>query len=165
MVNDIGSDQERILGFVFPPLLRTRLVFEAQELIIPPAVIGAMWRGAFGRALRTNDPAVYSRMFEPCLPESPIPAGNFPSPFVLDADSPSDLVVLSGDPIALDITLFGPAVNDAAAIVEAFQQAGIDGLGKGRGRADLQQAGTVWGDDPEGRPEIPTVPGAIAESW
>ena len=89
---------------------------------------------------------------------SAVASDNMPSPFVLDPTPLTELAVLPGDTISLDITLIGPGVDDAAVVVQAFQQAGATGLGKGRGRANLTQAGTVWTTDPEGRPEIPQPP-------
>jgi len=142
-----------------PPLFRIRLEFVAQTLIVPPPAIGAMWRGAFGSALRRMDPGAYQRLFEPVPPDgSSVKPQNMPSPFVIDADLPSDLVVLPGETLCVDITLVGDAVAETLIVVQAFEAAAAKGLGKGRGKAELRHAGTIWLDDPEGAPCVPLVP-------
>lgn len=142
-----------------PPLLRMRLVFEVMEPIVPPQAIGAMWRGAVGRTLRQIDVGAYRRLLAPEPgPDCPIRRDNMPAPFVIDAETPADLVALPGDILQLDVTMIGAAAVEAPTLLEAFEMAGQDGLGKGRGRAALIQAGSVWTESPANGPEVPQAP-------
>lgn len=151
-------DHEQILTRL-PPLLRMRLVFEVAEPIVPSQAIGAMWRGALGKALRGIDVAAYRRLLAPEPgPGSSIGRDNMPAPFVIDAEMPQDLVALPGDPLTVDVTMIGEAATDAPTLLEAFEAAGHAGLGKGRGQAALVQAGTIWNDHPDGLPEVPRPP-------
>ncbi|SNR44657.1 Uncharacterized conserved protein [Puniceibacterium sediminis] len=142
-----------------PAVFRIRLEFVAHTPIVPPPAIGAMWRGAFGNALRRMDPGAYQRLFEPFPPQgSSVKKQNMPSPFVIDADAPPDLVILPGETFLVYFTLIGEAVAEALIAVQAFEAAAADGLGKGRGTAELTHAGTIWSDDPNGAPAVPLVP-------
>lgn len=146
-------------GFAFPPLLRLRLVFQAETLIAPPQASGAMWRGALGKVLRESDPDTYAALFEPRPPSgSGIGPGNMPGPFVLDPAPLPDLVAAPGEPIEVDVTLIGPGIEAAGGVITGFDRAARGGLGKGGGRARLVDWAPVWSDDPDGFPEVPPVP-------
>lgn len=128
------------------PLMRYRLRFRVDDpQPLQGIYLGSAWRGAFGRALRrsaciTNLPrcddcallerCVYPRTFEKRTPPDAQKLRLYPTapnPYVLAPRTASD-----DGAIALDVTLFGHANDDAPAILHALERAGRDGLTRHR---------------------------------
>ncbi len=137
------------------PLALYRLHFIAQEAVRLPAYAGSAWRGVFGHALKrlvcvTREPAcppcllyrscVYPYLFE--TPPDPA-AGKLrkypaaPHPFVL-RPGPGGAHA-AGDPVNMDVILFGHGNRHLPYVLHAFDQAGRRGLGQGDGRLELTQ--------------------------
>ena len=124
------------------PLMRYRLRFRVGDAQpVRGIYLGFAWRGAFGRALRrsaciTNLPScgncallercVYPRTFEKRTPDDAQKLRRYPTipnPYVLAPRTDA-----ADGTMALDVTLFGDANDDAPAILQALDRAGRDGL-------------------------------------
>lgn len=134
---------------------RFRFYFRAAGVLyFPPFKSGNIVRGAFGSifrkivcvpecrdaktcALRTT--CAYARIFEPHAARGEGPSGlaDWPRPFVFRASELDGRAIREGEPFHFDVHLFD--VRDPALpyFVLAFAQLARDGLGPGRGRAEL----------------------------
>ena len=153
------------------PLARYRLDFRARDHITLPPLQGAVWRSAFGLALKTmSDEAaahgtsalgLYEYMFETPRPPSAAKLGGSnaaPHPFVIGAEpnfEPRSFV--PGDMLTIELTLIGRGNDHAPAVLEAFARAGAGGLAKSRGRAELAEVTGIWRS---AAPDTPLARGA-----
>jgi CRISPR-associated endoribonuclease Cas6 len=135
--------------------LRFRFHFRAAgTLHFPPGKAGNVARGAFGGIFRrlvclpscagvkTCDARAtcpYARVFEPQAAPGEGPSGlaNRPRPFVFRASHLDGCTIPEGAPFHFDVHLFD--VRDPALpyFIQAFTQLAQEGLGPGRGRAEL----------------------------
>ncbi len=105
-----------------------------------PAVMAAnTLRGGFGTAFRrVACPSDYARIFEPAATsKGPSGLADWPRPFVFRARNLDGRTVEPGETFSFDLHLFemrNPAID---AMTQAFAQLARDGLGPGRGRAEL----------------------------
>jgi hypothetical protein len=141
-------------------LHRVRFQFRAATpLHFPPGKAGNTARGAFGGILRkqvcvpscldvkTCDARAtcpYARVFAPQAAAGEGPSGliDRPRPFVFRASHLDGLTIRAGEPFYFDVHLFDVRlfdVRDSALphFARAFEQLGQEGLGPGRGRAEL----------------------------
>ena len=98
-------------------------------------------RGAFGNALREAvPPEAYSRLFEPGAALGAAPSGlaDWPRPFIFRVAHLDGVTIEAGEELYLDAHVFDlhqPALGHFRA---ALARAGENGLGPGRGRAQLE---------------------------
>jgi hypothetical protein len=159
------------LHFRFHPL---RFVLKARELIyFPRGKSGNLLRGAFGLIFRRiacvpqcrstqqceiSDSCPYARMFEPsALEHGPSGFADWPRPFVFRATHLDGQSIRPGEAFFFDLNLFDLKNPAIAYLVLAFSQLAQDGLGPGRGRADLVEVAQL---DAEGKPAIRIYDGA-----
>ncbi len=138
---------------------RVRFQFRAAApLHFPPGKAGNTARGAFGGILRKqvcvpscldaktcNIRAIcpYARVFAPQAAPGEGPSGliDRPRPFVFRASHLDGSTIRAGEPFHFDVHLFdvrGDSSSESLPhFVRAFEQLGREGLGPGRGRADL----------------------------
>lgn len=126
----------------------------AGTLFFPPYKSGNIVRGAFGGIfrklvcipschdaktcdIRANCP--YARVFEPQAARGEGPSGlaDWPRPFVFRAAHLDGRTVLPGEPFHFDVHIFDVRDPVLTYFVLAFAQLAREGLGPGRGRADL----------------------------
>jgi hypothetical protein len=144
---------------------RFRFRFRAIDgLFFPPGKSTNVLRGAFGTLLRdAATPAEYARLFRPgtALGKSPSGLADWPRPFVFRASHLDGLSIAPDEDFFVDVHIFdlhGPAI---LRFRTAFDQLAIQGLGPGRGRAelvgvdqlDLEDQATPAGEGP-GRPTV-----------
>jgi hypothetical protein len=97
-------------------------------------------RGAFGMALERVAAAPESaRIFRPHAGEGPSGLADPPRPFVFRARHLDGVTVPAGGAFHFDVNLFTLDPLARECLVRAFDEAGREGLGPGRGRADLDQ--------------------------
>ena len=135
-------------------LLAFRFQFSAREAIyFPPGKSGNIIRGAFGTIFRriacvpdcpgasTCDlraTCPYARIFEPAATgRGPSGLADWPRPFVFRAAQLDGRTVRPGETFHFDVHLFDCQDPALAYFVLAFAQLAREGLGPGRGRADL----------------------------
>jgi len=132
-----------------------RLTFTALDPVRFPATAAAnILRGAFGIILRKlvcrpecagardcemRTECVYARMFEPVAAEGVGPSGlvEQPRPFVLRATHLDNQTIAPGQRFHFDMHLFDNRSTAHIHVVEAFNELSREGLGAGRGRAEL----------------------------
>jgi hypothetical protein len=144
-------------------LLRYRFRFRTiGTLYFPPGKAGNIARGAFGGIFRKQvcvpdcqDPkscqargtCPYARIFSPQAAPGAGPSGlaDQPRPFVFRASHLDGSTIQPGESFWFDVHLF--SVRDPALphFIQAFSQLGQEGLGPGRGRAEL-----IAVDQPDG---------------
>ncbi len=131
-----------------------RFSFLAHQAIhFPPGKSANILRGAFGTIfrrmacvpqcpgareceLRASCP--YARMFEPgAIVPGPSGLADWPRPFVFRATHLDGCAIRHGDTFFFDLNLFDMHSPAMAYLVLAFAQLSREGLGAGRGRADL----------------------------
>jgi hypothetical protein len=135
--------------------LRLRFHFRAADTVrFPPGKAGNTARGAFGDILRKlvcnpdcRDVQVcevratcpYARVFSPQTAPGLGPSGlaDPPRPFVFRAAHLDGAAVRAGEPFHFDVHLFDLRDGALPHFVRAFEQLGQEGLGPGRGRAEL----------------------------
>jgi hypothetical protein len=139
-----------------PDLARLRFVLRAIDTIDLPVYPGSTWRGLLGHGLRRSvcvtrqsdckgclliHGCVYSQVFE-----TPPPPGQdlgaftaMPHPYVLVIDPGAPRHHDPGDDIFLGLTLIGPAIAHLPYLIHAIGLAGQDGVGRGRGRFELER--------------------------
>jgi hypothetical protein len=120
---------------------RFRFHFRARDPVhFPEGKSANVVRGAFGAVLRdTASPAAYARLFEPgaALGRAPSGLADWPRPFVLRAGHLDGLTIAKGAGFFVDVHVFDlrePALEHFRA---AFARLGENGVGPGRGRAEL----------------------------
>lgn len=125
----------------------------AGELFFPPGKSGNIVRGAFGTIFRKlacvpecSDPRTcerrercpYARIFEPsAVGKGPSGLADLPRPFVFRAAHLDGRTLKPGDPFHFDVHIFELRDPALAYFVEAFLRLAGEGLGPGRGRAEL----------------------------
>ena len=131
-----------------------RFCFEARgSVYFPPGKAANLLRGAFGdifrriacvphcpgaRGCEIRADCPYARMFEPSAAGTgPSGLADWPRPFVFRATHLDGCTVPAGSPFYFDLNLFDMRSPAIAYLVLAFSQLAREGLGPGRGRADL----------------------------
>jgi len=150
-----------VVPYLLPriPYLRLRCTLRALEPAHLPPYHGSLLRGAFGHALRRSvcamGPAqpcvscplrracVHTRLFETFIEEEPPPflrgLPTPPRPYVIEPRSDrTDFA--PGDPLELDLLLFGCAADLAAYVLLAVERMATTGLGWRRARFALEKA-------------------------
>jgi hypothetical protein len=139
------------LNFRLYPL---RFGFAARDTIFfPPGKSSNLLRGAFGTIFRkmacapecpgarecdAREACPYARMFEPsALDGGPSGLVDWPRPFVFRATRLDGRTVKAGTPFSFDLNLFDMRSPVVTYLVLTFAQLAREGLGPGRGRADL----------------------------
>ena len=138
----------------FLPLARYRLRFSATEPVRLPEYAGSAWRSALGHALKRSVCTTSVRECRQCLLyracpypyifETPPPPdaakmrkySAAPHPFVLETAACSGALAV-GDTIELGLVLVARANAYLGYLLLALERAGLDGIGKGRGKLAL----------------------------
>jgi hypothetical protein len=141
---------------------RFRFHFRARDPVhFPEGKSANVVRGAFGAVLReTASPAAYARLFEPgaALGSAPSGLADWPRPFVLRAVHLDGLTIAPGGWFFVDVHVFDlrePALEHFRA---AFARLGENGVGPGRGRAELDAVEQL--DLADGGQTVTDMPGA-----
>jgi hypothetical protein len=134
---------------------RLRFQFRsAGHLYFPPYKSGNIVRGAFGSIFRklvcvpscpgaavceNRKTCPYARIFEPMASRGEGPSGlaDWPRPFVFRASHLDGSAVPPGEAFHFDVHIFDVRDPALAYFVLAFAQLAREGLGPGRGRADM----------------------------
>lgn len=137
------------------PLILTRLTFRAEEPVRLRAHAGFAWRGVFGWALKRTVCAMGLRPCEGCMlaasclypyvfetppPESARRMTRYeavPHPFALFTGPVCERSLAAGEPVTVDLTVFGNASRHLAFFIRAFELAGQRGLSTRRARLAL----------------------------
>jgi len=131
-----------------------RFQFVARDAVrFPEGKPGNVLRGALGTIFRkiACDPAcpgakecerrascAYARVFEPsAIKKGPSGFADWPRPFVFRAGHLDGTTAAPGESFHFDLHLFETTENVAPHFVRAFRELADEGLGPGRGRADL----------------------------
>jgi CRISPR-associated endoribonuclease Cas6 len=116
---------------------RLRLHFRAVDSVrFPPALAGNTLRGAFGTILlRQAGPEEHQRVFAPRSLTGPSGLRDRPRPFVLRASHLDGRTIEPGAKFSFEVHLFDPSLGQVFETV--FQELAREGVGKGRGRAEL----------------------------
>jgi hypothetical protein len=140
------------------PLILTRLTFRAEEPLRLHAHAGFAWRGVFGWALKRTVCAMrmrpcdgcmlagsclYPYVFETSPPESARKMTLYesvPHPFALYTGPVAERSLNAGDPVSVDLTVFGNASRHLAYFLHAFEVAGHRGISARRARLSLLRA-------------------------
>ena len=119
-------------------LIRLRLPFRALDPIhFPPGKAANVLRGAFGLALEGGE---YERIFAPRAGGAgPSGLADPPRPFVLRARHLDGVTVEPGSGFHFDLHLFLTEARVVEAIRQAFAAAARQGIGPGRGRAEMEE--------------------------
>jgi hypothetical protein len=144
-------------------LAKCRLVIRPRESLLLPEYKGSAFRGGFGHALRRvvcpfddgrchrgciqPGRCVYSYVFETTLPEeiatifAPIRGAlDAPHPFVLEPPEEERQHYSAHDRLAFHLILIGRAMEYLPYFLFTFDELGRMGLGKGKGRFQLEGA-------------------------
>jgi hypothetical protein len=134
---------------------RVRFLFRAAgALYFPPGKAGNTARGAFGCILRkqvclpncldaktceVRATCPYARVFSPQAVPGEGPSGliDRPRPFVFRASHLDGCTIREGERFHFDVHLFDVRDSALPHFIQAFEQLGREGLGPGRGRAEL----------------------------
>jgi hypothetical protein len=120
-------------------LISLRLEFLARDALhFPPGKAANVLRGAFGLALER---AGASAFFDPSAADGPSGLADPPRPFVFRVRHLDGASFRAGDPLEVRLNLFTPAQD---LVARAFEDAGREGFGPGRGRAELR----AWHAEP-----------------
>jgi hypothetical protein len=138
--------------FAFFPL---RFEFTAREsLFFPPGKAANILRGALGvifkriacvpachhaRQCDIRQSCPYARVFEPVADEGPSGLSDSPRPFVFRARHLDGHTIQPGQPFYFDLNVFSLDRDVLACFVLTFAALAREGLGPGRGKADLQR--------------------------
>jgi len=126
----------------------------AGTLYFPPYKSGNIVRGAFGRIFRklvcipscldamtcdVRASCPYARVFEPQAARGEGPSGlaDWPRPFVFRAACLDGHIIRESEPFHFDVHIFDASDSALPYFVLAFAQLAREGLGPGRGRAEL----------------------------
>jgi hypothetical protein len=107
----------------------------------PAGKSGNAIRGALGKILRdTASPDVYTRLFEPgiALGEAPSGFADWPRPFVLRTAHLDGATLAAGTRFHFDVHVFDLRAPALAYFQEGFSCFAAQGIGPGRGRAELE---------------------------
>src|SRR3954463_9607427 len=152
------------MTFEFFPL-RFRFVARG-NIHFPAGKPGNVLRGAFGAVFKRiacvpdceevqkcalRDRCAYARIFEPSAIAGQSPSGlaDWPRPFVFRARHLDGRTIAPGDAFHFDLNLFDLHPPTLAYFILAFADIAREGLGPGRGQADLTE---VWLLDASGQP-------------
>lgn len=132
----------------------------AQELIQLPEYKGSAFRGGFGHVMKRvccvlppgqcaercqlGNNCAYAYIFETpqtgAAPETrPIAATNLPHPFVLLPPLSRREIIPPGEALAFGLTLIGKGIEFLPYFIYAFDELGRSGIGRGRGRYQLER--------------------------
>ncbi len=135
---------------------RFRFCLRAKDPVrFPPGKAGNVVRGAFGKILRRiacaprcpgaaaceiRETCIYARLFEPAPPADGGPSGlrDQPRPFVFRASHLDGVSALPGERFWWNVHVFDTKEPALAYFVLTFAQLGREGIGPGRGRAELE---------------------------
>jgi hypothetical protein len=122
---------------------RFRFHFRATDAVHFPAGKSAnVVRGSFGTLLRdTVSAPEYARLFEPGAGLGHVPSGleDWPRPFLFRAAHLDGLTVGPGREFSFDLHVFDLRTPVLAPFRSVFARVAREGLGPGRGRADLER--------------------------
>ena len=126
---------------------RFRFHFRALErLRFPAGKAGNTVRGALGTALaQVVSPSAFRELFAPVnapvaeLGDSPSGLADPARPFVLRVAHLDGAELAAGDRFFFDVHVFDPVHPPIEALRQAFELAGAEGIGPGRGRATLER--------------------------
>lgn len=134
---------------------RLRLRFRAVDCVSFPAVVpGNVLRGAFGTIFRKltcsadcpgardcpwRDKCAYARTFEPSSASGPSGLQNRPRPFVFRATELEGRSFPAGEEFGFEVHLFETKDPPLPAFERVFAEVAREGIGRGRGRAVLEQ--------------------------
>ena len=145
---------------------RLRLHLRAVDWVqFRPGGGGNTLRGAFGAALRQNVPrAEWARLFEPKTPagqRAPSGLADWPRPFVFRAGNLDGIRIAPGDRFHFDLHLFDIRQPPLEPVRMAVAALAANGLGTGRGRAELERIDQLdlagHGEPVEQAPAAPSV--------
>jgi len=131
-----------------------RFSFIARErLYFPPGKSGNILRGGFGTIFRkwccdatclgpaqcsSRATCAYARIFEPhAMGEGPSGLADLPRPFVFRAGHLDGMRLVAGDPFHFDLHVFDVVANSLPYFIRSFEELAEQGLGPGRGKAEL----------------------------
>ena len=120
---------------------RFRFWFRAAGgLYFPAYQSGNILRGAFGTIFRRNDEGEYARVFTPRGAEGQGPSGlaDRPRAFVFRASHLDGRTIREGERFHFDVHMFDVGDPAVAHFVAAFAELAREGLGPGRGLAQLE---------------------------
>lgn len=136
---------------------RYRFHCQTVEALGFPRYAGSTWRGAFGHALKRTvcvthlrdcrecllwRSCAYSYLFETPPPKGAVMLRKYPAaphPFLIHPETTNGRRYAAGEAFSVDLTLIGRAVGQLPYVVHALHQAGMRGVGQGRGRFALEQ--------------------------
>ncbi|MEW6386141.1 MAG: CRISPR system precrRNA processing endoribonuclease RAMP protein Cas6 [Thermodesulfobacteriota bacterium] len=142
---------------IVPFLSYARFCFHlrVKTLMVLPPYKGAVFRGAFGNALRRlvcvakgapcdscllRQKCLYIALFEPSPPPDFLDAGKFlqaPRPYVLNPPLTTRQAFHPGETLDFELVLIGPAIDALPYFIHIFQEVGRRGLGPERGKYEL----------------------------
>ncbi|MDI6794174.1 MAG: hypothetical protein QME81_15155 [bacterium] len=146
-------------------LVHLRVTLIAREPLSLPAYKGSTLRGGFDHALKRvsctikykqcpecllKDKCVYSYVFETPLPEGAerLKGSSYlPHPFVLEPPPEEKLEYEPKGRLNFDLVLVGRAIDYLPYFIYAFDEMGRAGLGKGKGRCELELAEDIAGKE------------------
>ncbi|HEV3332504.1 MAG TPA: CRISPR system precrRNA processing endoribonuclease RAMP protein Cas6 [Bryobacteraceae bacterium] len=141
---------------------RFRFLFRALDSVLfPPGQSGNIVRGAFGKILRqVASPDNYAFLFEPGAPSAARSrVADWPRPFVLRCSHLDGSTLEPGETFFLDAHIFElrrPLLPCFRAVFERFA---AEGIGPGRGRAEVTAAQQL---DPADNPMAGSTPSSVA---
>jgi hypothetical protein len=129
-------------------VLPLRFAFRAiDSLYFPPGKAANILRGAFGTILRaTAGETLFTRVFAPSVTgQGPSGFADSPRPFVLRAAHLNGCRFAAGSEFDFGFPIFDTRAEMVEAVTKTFTRLAQEGLGPGRGRAELT---SVSGDVP-----------------
>lgn len=138
------------------PFAEYHFLFRAKDTVYIPSYSGSMWRGAFGHALKefyccgekshTKD-CIYSALFEP-MPDHYQAFGlrkkqNPPRSILFKSSKNRPNVLKERDLFSFSLILVGSSNQKIAMVIEGVSKALHQGIGKGKGAAELQEVSVV----------------------
>ena len=144
---------------------RFSLLLRVRDGILLPTYKGSVFRGGFGWAFRKvvctikrsncadcplNEACVYAYVFETRPPAGSDVLRNYrtiPRPFVIEPPLDTRRVYESGDEMGLNLVLIGRAIEYLPYFIYTFDELGNVGIGKGRGRYELEEVRDIRSGD------------------
>jgi len=142
---------------------RYRLQFVAATPLHLPAYKGSTFRGGFGMAFKElacirrdrdcdhcliRDRCVYQYVFETPAVRNTRNYSFAPHPFVIEPPAEGRQSYEPGQPLGVGLVLVGAALSHLPYFIYAFEEMGRRGLGRGRGRVQLERVeawtGSSW---------------------
>lgn len=140
-------------------LARYRFILEASDPLQLPSFKSSALRGGFGhtfkrlvcaggcdKSCRRGNACPYGYIFETSPPEGAEVLRNFsevPRPFIIQSPPDRRSRIAPGEKITFDVTLIGNGINYLPHYVMTFKELGRVGLGKDRGRYQLEAVDMV----------------------